>query len=545
MRRSRRRHCGWSPACCEATDYTEFMIQNLKALVVVLCLSLAVFALAKPVSLRFTDPADFARRRAVWITLTIAGFLFPSFWLFVLLAVPLLLWSGRKDSNPLALYLLLMHVIPPIDVPIPAVGGVNRFFSLDMYRLLSLTVLLPTALRLRRLGKDSGDGHSKVLEFLLWGYGALQILLFVRPDVPDPFQLHDSATNVLRRAFLFVIDTYLLYYVASRGTSDRRLMTDSLATYLLACLILAPMAIFEGLKPWALYGNVGSAWGQAFNAHYSFRGGALRAVVSTGHSLALGYLLATALAAWLYFRKFVDSKLYQIAIPLTLSLGLLFAYSRGPWVGAFLIYLVFKFVAPRGGYSALIKALALSAALFAILLVSPLGDRVLKVLPFTGGTSQSTYNIIYRERLAERSLQLVEQHPLLGDQDAYSALSDLRQGEGIIDFVDTYAQVAVFYGILGLFFFAGFMLVALLKVYRAGKELQQRDPDLALVGASLAAGIVGTLVMISSCSFIFGYAQMFYILAGLAAAYIQLGRKRLAEPAVLPSAHTGMSPVEV
>jgi hypothetical protein len=514
------------------------MIQNIKALIVVLILSLTVFALAKPVCLRFTNPTDFARRRALWITLTVAGFILPSFWLFTLLAVPLLFWSGRKDSNPLALCLLLMHVIPPIDVPIPAIG-VNRLFSLDMYRLLSLAVLLPAALHLRRSSKSSGDGRAKLLELLLWGYGALQILLFVRPDVPHPFLLHDSYTNVLRRAFLFVIDAYLLYYVASRGTSNRRLMTDSLATFLLACLILAPMAIFEGLKPWALYGGVGSAWGGLFSAHYSFRGGALRSVVSTGHSLALGYLLAVGLGLWLSFRRHVDSKLYRFAIPLTLSLGLLFAYSRGPWVGAFLIYLTFAFVGPRG-YSTLMKALVLSAASVAILLASPLGDRVLKVLPFTGGTSQSTYNIVYREVLAKRSLELVEEHPLLGDQNAYSELSDLRQGEGIIDFVDTYAQVAVFYGLAGLLCFCGFMLVALLKVYSAEKALQQKDPDLALVGASLTAVMVGTLFMLSTCSFIFGYAQMFYILGGLAAAYVQLSRQRLENSDPLPVPHVGM-----
>jgi hypothetical protein len=304
------------------------------------------------------------------------------------------------------------------------------------------------------------------------------------------------------------------------------------------------MAIFEGLKPWALYGGVGSTWGGLFSAHYSFRGGALRSVVSTGHSLALGYLLALGFGLWLSFRGYIDSKLYRIAIPLTLCLGLLFAYSRGPWVGAFLIYLTFAFVGPRG-YSTLMKALVLSAASVAILLTSPLGDRVLKVLPFTGGTSQSTYNIVYREVLAERSLELVEEHPLLGDQNAYSELSDLRQGEGIIDFVDTYAQVAVFYGLAGLLCFCGFMLVALLKVYCAEKALQQKDPDLALIGRSLAAGIVGTLFMLSTCSFIFGYAEMFYVLCGLAAAYVRLSQKRLEDPTVLPATKVGMPLLEV
>ena len=41
------------------------MLLNLKALVVVLAAALVVFALAKPVWLRFTDESDFNRRRNV------------------------------------------------------------------------------------------------------------------------------------------------------------------------------------------------------------------------------------------------------------------------------------------------------------------------------------------------------------------------------------------------------------------------------------------------------------------------------------------------
>jgi hypothetical protein len=42
------------------------MFVNLKALTIVLGLAWVVFALAKPVFLRFATPEDFARRRTVW-----------------------------------------------------------------------------------------------------------------------------------------------------------------------------------------------------------------------------------------------------------------------------------------------------------------------------------------------------------------------------------------------------------------------------------------------------------------------------------------------
>jgi len=94
---------------------------ELKVLIVVLGLSVIVFALAKPVALQFSAEADFKRRRNVWMALTVVAFLSPNIWLFALLAAPVLYWGGRKDSNPLAFYLLLLMIIPPVSRQIPTI----------------------------------------------------------------------------------------------------------------------------------------------------------------------------------------------------------------------------------------------------------------------------------------------------------------------------------------------------------------------------------------------------------------------------------------
>src|SRR5690242_14959810 len=99
-------------------------------------------------------------------------------------------------------------------------------------------------------------------------------------------------------------------------------------------------------------------------------------------------------------------------------------------------------------------------------------------------------------------MQMIEAHPLFGDQNAYSKLQDLRQGEGIIDFVNTYAYVAVFYGLAGLICFAGFILIALTKTYRMVRAVRD-DAELAHLGSSLVATILGTMIMIGDCSFIY------------------------------------------
>src|SRR6185312_862869 len=194
---------------------------------------------------------------------------------------------------------------------------------------------------------------------------------------------------------------------------------------------------------------------------------------------------------------------------------------RGPWLGAVVIYFVYILMGPRA-ISRTFKASPIAGVAFIALLMSPLGPRITKVIPFLGGEVDN-FNILYREVLAERSLDMIRLHPFLGDQDAYSKLQDLRQGVGVIDFVNTYADVAVFYGLIGLGLFVSLPLSGIAKDWRVLRKARRADLDLSLQGASLAACAVGTLVMIYTSSFIFGYAVLFYVLAGLGAGYASAG----------------------
>ena len=66
---------------------------------------------------------------------------------------------------------------------------------------------------------------------------------------------------------------------------------------------------------------------------YLLRNGVLRAQVSAGHALALGYLLAAAFGFWLYLQPQIESRLKRTSIKIMLWAGLFAAYSRGPWIG--------------------------------------------------------------------------------------------------------------------------------------------------------------------------------------------------------------------
>jgi hypothetical protein len=508
------------------------MLANIKALIVVLTIAAIIFHLAKPIAMRFTSGGDFSRRRLVWFVLTAAFFVSPNFWLYTLVAVPVLVWANRRDSNPIALYLLLLHVIPPVSVPIPILGN-NGLFPLDNYRLLALCVLLPATMRYRKKGESAITGAFGVMDILLLAFGVLQVALYVPPDLPHHFLIPDSPSNVLRRAVLFVLDTYLLYFAVTRICQSRQKMVDAAATFCLACAVMAAIAMFERMRNWLLYIDIASAWANdPHAAFYLARGGSVRAQVSAGHSIALGHLLAVAFGFWLYLKSQVRSRIHRIGVTLLLWGGLLGTFSRGGWLGAATVYFTFLAVGPRAA-SRLVKGTGLAFAIAGAIAVSPVGDQIIEMLPLTSKPAD-----MYRHRLAERGWELVLAHPFFGDQFPWPELDDLRQGEGIIDLVNTYLSVALLYGLIGLFFFLSFILFGMSRAYLRARELTHSDPDFALYGISLVACILGTLVMIESNSFNLGPQKMFFVLAGLSTAYARLTRSTQHRPAASSARNT-------
>ncbi len=500
-------------------------LYTIKRLIVVLAIALTVFHFAKPIALRFMSDEDFSRRRLVWFVLTAVSFVSPSFWLYVLVAVPIFLWAGRRDSNPTALYLLLLHVIPPAGFTIPILGNAG-LFPLNNYRLLAFCVLLPATMRYRRNREKGTVGQFGSMDVLLLAFGVLHVALYTPPDFA--VVIPDSASNVIRRAVLFFLDTYLLYYTVSRTCQSRRKMVDAAAAFCLVCGVMAAIGIFENVRHWLLYIEILGTWGMELNQMlWLTRGDALRAQASSGHSLSLGYLLAVGFGFWLYLKSHVQGRLRRIAVSLLLWGGLYAAVSRGPWLGAVSEYFAFSAAGPRA-VSRLAKGILLAVAAASVILVSPLGDRILNLLPVMGKTADDT--ILYRQRLADRGWQIVFAHPFFGDQLPWPEMEDLRQGEGIIDIVNTYLGVALNYGLVGLFCFLSFILLAMLRVYARTRVLVHSDPDLALFGTSLITCIVGTLVMIHSNSFNLGPEKMFYVLAGLATAYVSTTQALARQP---------------
>lgn len=484
------------------------MLNNLKALLVVLFLATSVFMIVKPIALRFMAEADFARRRNLWLVLTATAFASPNIWLFMLIAMPLLAWGSGKDGNPLAFYIVFMNIVPPtINIQIPTAGtGINELFEMNGYRMLAFSVLFPAAWRLSSSSGKPGLGR---LDFLLLAYIALQLILLMP---------HESITNTMRRGFLVISEVFLLYYVATRTCNNRRALIDAVASFCLICAVYAPVSQFETLKGWMLYGGLGSQWGDHIRFVYLFRADSLRAQVSAGNSIPFGYMMAIAFGFWLYLgsRASLKSRAFFYLGCGWMWIGLLAAYSRGPWLTAMVILFSYLALSPRGA-SKLIKAMLVAGIASGLLLVSPIGDRIIDNLPFVGTVDAE--NVSYRQQLLETSWRLILQHPFFGSPSFLAQMEHMRQGQGIIDLVNVYVVVALYYGLVGLAVFMSVFLGAMWKAYCRARSLASTDPELSLLGVNLLACMLGTLLMMGTAGLSPVMKNMFYLLASLAAAY--------------------------
>lgn len=500
------------------------MAVSLKELIVILVIAVAVFRLARPIALTFSAAEDYSRRRNAWYALTAAAFICPSFWLYAAIAIPILVVVGRKDSNPGAVYLLLLQVIPPISFSIPMVG-LSKLFDMDHYMLLSFCVMVPAALRLRGSKDRTGIRGLEWMDISLLAYGLLSAVLYLHPEVARGVLNRSSVTDDLRRAFVFYVGVFIPYFVISRSASSRRLLLEDMASFCLACALMAAIAIFEGTRHWLLFNELASRWGYvvSFSLYY-VRNGTVRAMASAGHPLTLGYVLGIALGFWFYLQSHVSSARHRIGVTILLVLGLIATYSRGPWLGAALIFFVFNALRPRA-MSALMKAAG--GALIGAIVISftPIGDRIAKLLP-SFSASSTDESVIYRHRLLDRALEIIQQNPLFGDQYALLKMQDLRQSEGIIDMINSYIEVVLAGGLVGLTLFVSVILIGLFKALAWSKRTYAADPDFGAAGASLVACMVGTLVMMFDGSFGGAVERLFYTLAALATAYAHLGRMR-------------------
>lgn len=480
------------------------MPENFKALAVVLVLASTVFAFARKPLSTILPSGEFERRRNLWFGITVLGFMSYNIWIFIILTGILLILVSWNDKNPVSLVFFVVLAYPPIPVEIPGFGGIRFLFDIDYLKLISLAVLFPafaSEMSKHPLKSFFGEMSDKFLV----SYLTLSVLLV---------SYLSTVTGLVRLVFLSFVDAVLPYLIASRLIKNDISMKWAIASYIGGASVVAIVGIFEFSRKWLLY-NPSFLGVKPLRGIYLFRDDSLRAISSAGGPIVLGYTMAIAFCLMLSLRRVFPKKAVWLAGLALLAMGMFSSFSRGPWFGCLAGLIVFALLDPQKRFFRYIFMVALVSP---VLLLTPLGDTVQYALT----TESGSYD--YRQRILEVSYGVILANPFFGQSSAYSpAMEELRQGQGIIDIVNTYVGIALKSGLVGLSLFVGFFGAALFGIWRRMRRLTDKESVEYDTGRGLLAALTCIMVTIFTVSPIYVIPTLYYLLVGLAVAYARIG----------------------
>jgi hypothetical protein len=501
------------------------MPEYLRAFVVILILSSVLFTFAKsPATAVAITTDDFARRRNCWFWLVCAAFLSQNIWLFSLLACVILILAAQKEQNRVAMFFFVLLALPQVPAEVPGFSGIRYLVNIDYVKILALVLLLPVCIDARRralASKAKALWPDKVLAI----YMVLSLVLMARDDV---------LTNVLRALFDWTVGVIIPYYAISRSLRDMKRFRDTLMSIIVATLVVCVIGGFEFLRHWILYGTLGDALGTTFTPGYLGRGDYLRASATSGQAIVLGYVVASAIGLYLCMDKMVPNRWAYRAGAALLIVGIVAPLSRGPWIGMTAMVLLF-ILAGKNVVKQIVKLAAMLGLVLATLALTGNSDAVIQFLPFVGNIDE--FNVSYRQQLFDRSIQLTLENPFFGSNTFLSKMEDLRQGQGIIDLVNTYIIVALNTGLVGLTLFVSFfawILVAVAKGVRSART----DADTQQLGQALFVTLAGVLIMIFSVSTVYHVPIYLWSIAAMGVAYHRMCSQPAQQQSVRPPGQT-------
>lgn len=309
-------------------------------------------------------------------------------------------------------------------------------------------------------------------------------------------------------AFLYAIPVFLITRSARNAIEMRTLLT-AMAGF---GVILAVVVLYEARSSWPLYSPILSHFDFAMRVVVKWRGGLMRAYGPMGEATQMGCVLVISFAAALASRRSFVSNFAYVAMVAIIALGSLAPQSRGGMIGiavAFVISSFYRRGISGAGQMAAAGAL-LGGAYTASLIAGSLSSQISTSL---SEASQGDY----RSTLLRRGLEEFWKSPIFGDSftNILPRMQDLVQGEGLIDFVNTYLYFALFSGGIGLLLFCGSFILPMMRVVQIRRALQPGSADRDVAGFCLAL-LGSAAVMLAFTAYAQRPSIFFLIAASLA-----------------------------
>ncbi len=285
--------------------------------------------------------------------------------------------------------------------------------------------------------------------------------------------------------FVYFIPVYVITRSA-RDAADWRMMLTAMAA---VGIILAVIVLYEVRGTWPLYAPLSQHFGFDLNGVVvKWRGGMMRAYGPMSEATNMGFVTVICFAAALAVRSAFRSNLHYVAVVGLIAFSALGPQSRGGLVGIAVAVVISSFY--RRGVTGSVQVAAatalLAGAYAAAMVVGTVGNQISTSLNEATGTGD------YRAELWRRGMEEFWKNPVWGDSslNVISRMPDMVQGEGIVDFVNSYLYFALFAGGIGVTLFCLGFIIPMARLAMIRKRLTPLSPERDVAG--FCAALLGS-----------------------------------------------------
>ena len=427
------------------------------------------------------------RLAGFWIIVQPIMFLIPwaMFTVLALIPVTLFFFMPKGAFEKAVVATMLTFALPlAMAVEIPMVG-LNYLLTANPQRVIALLILLPLVFVGRSRNQKIGISSLDV-----W------VIIFVTLIVLLDFR-GNTFTNGLRGAVYTLLLWLIPYFALSRTFIKFQDMRIFLCALLFLFLFLGFIATIAALKQYNFYSVLHTS--SSVFTQFSYRGGLLR-VGATMSTTLLAFCMGAGLIMLEYLRKRIKIPFWKLwAARIILLFAAFMTGSRGGWLSvAFLLGAYLFFNQANRGVKIVLLAMAASVGIFGIILFNS-GD-------FTSVDQYNTFS--YRQELLYTSMEQIETAPLLGDEAFLESpiMAVMKQGQGIIDIVNSYLQIALEYGLITLFVFVMMFISSIWALFRISKSYklfpEDKIAEIRGMRAIMLSMVIGFALLILTVSLV-------------------------------------------
>ena len=458
-----------------------------------------------------------------WFCAALIGFLVTIGWIeMILLGISMVVLNPKRFEDRAAFFLGVVLAVPEeirwrIDAPL-----INYLVDMSPALLASTVLALPLWIAYGKRKKVDDRPARKGLDVAV-------VLIFLATALLTTRGLFFTPSNFVRMTVVWFFLIVVPYFALSRALISREAI-ESLKQALLTIGVLSiSIGLMSAFANWNFYIEMATEY-QFEGALY--RSGDVRVILTSCTTLAGWIMVAAAMATWGY-RKVSNYPVFVMIGVTVLCFGVLYlTRSRGAYVAA--IAMIGALIVAN------IRTWPLRIGTIVAGLVS--AYIVYATLSSSGFQSIDQFGTFeYRDRLLAAGIAHIRENPFIGDPyfAMHPRFAPLLQGQGIIDFVNTYLQLGLQMGLLGLglyFFMFGKLGIGTLV---AVDELRQRDGPgdkaLADFGIAFAALLGGYMVAIATISMVSYIGHFIIYIFGVGAAYLRLAPLAVGETAAEPA----------